>query len=1154
MGTNLIRAMLLASGSASIALAAFPAAAYAQDASYQIDIPAQLLGDALRALGRATKQNIVFDGAVVRGKRSAAVQGRLTAGEALQAMLSGSGLVMSRGSGGALTVRAGNASGAASGGAQQAQGQATLVGSVRDHKTGAALKGARVEVVGTGASTSTGDLGDFRFTRLPTGDVTLRVSYLGFPEQTETVSMVGGLNNRTDIYLGSGATSEIVVIGQVSARAQALNQERTAENSTTVISGDLLGNFNGTTISDSLRRAPGVAFQQDSFTGDGTNIIVRGLAADYNQVSLNGVALPEGTGLGRSADLSAILSDSISNIKISKTLLANQDSYGTGGLVEIETKSPLDRPKRYFNFSADGTKYGKGFGNEYLLSGTASVRFGADENFGISGSVQYRRQDRTSYSYGVDGVYGAYAPLAANGLPVPPFALDPRMLFPFYEGAEYQVRSVNVNSVESAAKNRNIGITAEWQVSPGTNLRLDFVRSNRTSEIFDNRYTIQAESANYVLAPVPALGGAQRYVFANLGDEIIATSNTSLSKDKSRTDTVSFRGESAFGPLKLNYNAGYSKGKTDRPYSGALSLGSFPGVLINDQNFRPDIFNADIGRVGSLFGPRIGRSIPAPLLTSAGFEQLRTSAISRFRNYNSEMDGGGFSRNWSGEISGKYEFGSGILKYVEAGLEYRRSDFDSQQARSLGYQGILDANGLPVPLEQIGIEFENLPFSTGSGDQLYRLVTRKSFEGLIGRLAGFAADGLLEPGGSDPDPLLDGQGTQEDALVGYLQARADIGKLEIIAGVRVDRSRVKARFLNSDTIFDENFGFDLDFFLERLQVYNKSDTLTTILPRILVNYRPQENIVVRAGYYSTVARPQIDQLNKSTNLTYYAAPFFGPAGTQPLLTIQSGNPALKPAWTHNFDLSAEWYDGKVGVVKLAAFYKRINNLIESNSVLGFNSLGDYELPDHPLLNNLPSDVIVEVSYPSNNPDPGIVWGVEAAFERQLNFLPGVLSGLGIYANYTYTRSKKIQPLSYLVPVYDDNQNIVSYESAPYEVTLPFDGSPRHSGTVGLTYTRPGFDGSLYYTTQARRQAGGGAPFGMDTYTEAVSTLDLRAVYQFKLQGSDVRLSFEGRDLLRNQSDPSFVSTIGGVRNVPKIYRSGSYLGGRKFSLGLSVTF
>jgi iron complex outermembrane receptor protein len=109
MGTSFIRAMHLASASVAVTVGVVPATAQAQEQTYDINIPAQSLGDAIRSLGRTARQNIVFDGAIVRGKRSASVQGRLTPRQALTRMLGGTDLVMMNGSGGVLMVRkAGN--------------------------------------------------------------------------------------------------------------------------------------------------------------------------------------------------------------------------------------------------------------------------------------------------------------------------------------------------------------------------------------------------------------------------------------------------------------------------------------------------------------------------------------------------------------------------------------------------------------------------------------------------------------------------------------------------------------------------------------------------------------------------------------------------------------------------------------------------------------------------------------------------------------------------------------------------------------------------------------------------------------------------------------------------------------------------------------
>lgn len=123
MGNNLVRSMLMVTASVSAAAIAAPTAARAQEQGYEVDIPAQPLGDALRALGRETRRNIVFDGAAVRGKRSVTVRGRYTAREALDRLLAGSGLTVSTGSGGVLMVKAAGNGGVSPSGGGSALGE-----------------------------------------------------------------------------------------------------------------------------------------------------------------------------------------------------------------------------------------------------------------------------------------------------------------------------------------------------------------------------------------------------------------------------------------------------------------------------------------------------------------------------------------------------------------------------------------------------------------------------------------------------------------------------------------------------------------------------------------------------------------------------------------------------------------------------------------------------------------------------------------------------------------------------------------------------------------------------------------------------------------------------------------------------------------------
>ena len=131
----------------------------------------------------------------------------------------------------------------------------------------------------------------FRFINVPQGSATLTVSYLGYAGQSVVVGVRSDAISQSFALRGGSEIEEIVVYGSRSARAQALSQERAADNVSTVLSADLLGQFGGATVSDALRRAPGIAFIPNSETNDGSDVIVRGVSPDLNQIRLNGTRL-----------------------------------------------------------------------------------------------------------------------------------------------------------------------------------------------------------------------------------------------------------------------------------------------------------------------------------------------------------------------------------------------------------------------------------------------------------------------------------------------------------------------------------------------------------------------------------------------------------------------------------------------------------------------------------------------------------------------------------------------------------------------------------------------------------------------------------------------------------------------------------------------
>ena len=642
------------------------------------------LAIALNDFARQSDQPILFSTDIVRDKTTTGLTGVYEPEAGLAQLLQGSGLEFVRSESNTMLVRARaipiaavyQNSATETGSANAASVESVNVtGGVKDQRTGANLKGAIVEIEETGEKTRTDDRGNFRFRSVRPGPYTLRISYLGYRDIIAKIEVTSGRRfDSTFEMVGGDGGDVIVVYGSRSARAQSLNKERTAENSSTVVASDLLGNFSGTTISEGLRRVPGVAFQQDNETGDGSNVIVRGLGPELNTVTLNGIELPVSNGVDRSPTLSNILADSIESVTISKTLLPNQDSVGIGGVVEIVTKSPLDLPSRYARFSAEKAFGGGDFLEDNLVSGLVSGTFGASDQFGLSASVQYRDRKQERIEFNSESVTpGQYLPLGPGGLPniIGQNFVDPRLTFPFEEGAA-NLYPADYTSDYGISDNTNltIGASGQWQWADHTNIRVDFLRAENKSNTFTRNFSFFT-FPSYTLQPVAALGGEDRYAATLPGAfDFFSSQFYSFMPDiEDTTMTYSLNGESIFDQWTFEYTGGYTNGEnifpTTIPSSFSIRNSAIGTMMISDL-LSPAAIDPVEGRALSIFAPLTDSpTFPAPLFSDSAFGLINDPALNSVSSGFVTDAISSSNKRYQFDVSARYDFDGVNLKYLQ---------------------------------------------------------------------------------------------------------------------------------------------------------------------------------------------------------------------------------------------------------------------------------------------------------------------------------------------------------------------------------------------------------------------------------------------------------------------------------------------------------
>jgi TonB-dependent receptor len=279
----------------------------------------------------------------------------------------------------------------------------------------------------------------------------------------------------------------------------------------------------------------------------------------------------------------------------------------------------------------------------------------------------------------------------------------------------------------------------------------------------------------------------------------------------------------------------------------------------------------------------------------------------------------------------------------------------------------------------------------------------------------------------------------EDITAAYVMLDQNFGKkLKLLVGGRLEMTSMEY----------QGYVYDADDDV-LTQSEKKSDDYSNFLPGAHLRYSPVENFNIRLAWTNTIARPNYFDL----------VPYQQIFREDEEMSI--GNPELKPTESVNLDLMVERYFRNIGVISGGVFRKQITDFIvnEISDVEGGNYDG------------------FELTQPKNAGNANLT-GIEFAFQRQLDFLPGFLKGLGIYANYTYTQSE----------VTDFNLGDRDGES------IPLPGSPENSVNASLSYDVKNLTVrlSLNYASDFIDEVGEEA--FMDRYYDQVTYLDANVNY------------------------------------------------------------
>jgi TonB-dependent receptor len=300
--------------------------------------------------------------------------------------------------------------------------------------------------------------------------------------------------------------------------------------------------------------------------------------------------------------------------------------------------------------------------------------------------------------------------------------------------------------------------------------------------------------------------------------------------------------------------------------------------------------------------------------------------------------------------------------------------------------------------------------------------------------------------------------TRERVVAGYVQNTITVGHFKVLGGLRIEGTQ--GSFVGTIAIFNPDGTFKSDAPAPGAQTY------TNFLPSVQVQYNINGSTNIRAAYGRGIARPNFSDL----------PPFQLEEPGRNRVTV--GNPALKPTHANDYDLLFEHYLKSVGIVEAGWFYKALSDPIFQIQTTRPTVIGD------PLSG-------FQQRQPINGRNAHIT-GIEFAWQQHFTFLPGLLSGVGVSANYSYTTSQAKFPIDPNTsnPTRADSPALLRQAPNNWNFDTTYDKGPI-SARLGLTHN----DRSIFfYNFQDGADLGIKGPNG-DVYYYPHTQVDAQVSYR-----------------------------------------------------------
>lgn len=766
---------------------------------------------------------------------------------------------------------------------------------------------------------------------------------------------------------------EVVVVGRrpiAESEAAALSVQRNSDSLVSVVASDAVGRLPDQNIAQAVARIPGAAVESDQ--GQPRYISLRGAPKNWTTLSINGIGIvsPE----GRDTRYDSLPSAIASQIVINKAVTPDLNGETIAGNVNIITRSAFDYSGLHVAGKAGIGSVELGNRSEYDAQLIASDRFdtGIGE-IGILASGSYYERNMVTDNYEID-----WELVPQDVQPGGAGAGGDRLWARETENKLYRLTRTNYSRTGRIdwAPNDTNRIFLE---SIYTTFQDDEARDNFLFDTDDRQADLNrpAGCAPVTTFSVPTTGYADTCIgntsLRGTVYGIDLNQRATLRAYEQSIFTTTLGGEHEVAGWGIDWRANFTRSIDDRSVVGEARYES-PSArnqrVTIDYNFNDvNLHDIQLFRTITTGTGAATRYSKGDRVTNIDdFVHDLTQLTSLKAIDETEAYTGRFDAHRDFSLMGTeatFTFGGQYDQRTKESNESQLSLATSNTAQN----AILTAANvsrtyIPVSLD---IPFKGkIPLA-----YQFRYFDLQAMRDQVARAV--AAGGTYNP------VTANFYNVEEEVAAGYASIRLGYDWGSILAGARVEH------ITNTGQAIVPLGGVDTRITTENEQ--------TLVYPSLHINYDLTDDQKLRLSFSTGAARPDYDQLRP--NFTF----------SDTNQTISGGNPDAKPERAYGVDAYWEWYVQPQGFVSVGVFYKKVDDVLFSDSRV-FNST---------VLNSGGVDRSQYRLTTLVNGGEGYIYGIEGALQFQLEpyteqlGLPDWMGGFGINTNVTINESEADTP-------------------------------------------------------------------------------------------------------------------------------------------------